>query len=348
MTKESKRKALNHIFIWGIYWGIELSILYFSTGQIYAQESIPNGIFNMILFYTILYYILPQNSPEIIYSNIVLKMLTLLLIYLFIKTMYMFFLNQFSIIKIRDFKNYKEFYITQIYRFLLFSIYAGFIWFFTTRNKLSEIILEKKLEEEKLKNTLLLAQQSALKAKINPHFLFNTLSFLYAKSVTSSDEVVSKTILLLSDVFRYSLKYDGDNQLVRINDEIAHIKRLIEINKLRFNNKFYFNITDIGEEQNKQIPPFVLLTLFENALKHGDFQDPNTPISFYIEQLYNKIIIHTNNTKKKNVVNEMESFNIGLKYIESVLENFYRKNCTLQIKNLQESYTLKLTIITND
>lgn len=348
MTKENKRNALNHVLIWAIYWGIELSILYFSTGQIYAKESIPNGIFNMILFYIILYYILPQKNTEIIYSNIVLKMLILLLIYLFIKTTYMFFLNQFSIIKIRDFKSYKEFYITQTYRFLLFSIYAGFIWFFTTKNKLSKILLEKQLQEERLKNSLLLAQQSALKAKINPHFLFNTLSFLYAKSVISSDEVVSKTILLLSDVFRYSLKNDLENQKVRINDEVDHIKRLIEINKLRFNNKFYFNVTNIGEEQNKLIPPFILLTLFENALKHGDFQNPETPISFYIEQSFNKIIIQTSNTNKKIVINEMESFNIGLKYIESVLENFYKKNCTLQIENLNETHTLELMIITND
>lgn len=337
-----------HVLLWSIYWGIEYLLMYLTTNNLYPWESIPNSIINTIQFYVIIKYILPSDHQKIIFKKHFTRLLLLFVVVILLKLFLLLFIEKFDLPYLHSIENIKLFLIANSYRFIIFTIYAGFIWFYTTRNKLSKILLEKELQEEKLKNTLLLAQQSVLITKINPHFLFNTLSFLYSKSITSSDEVVSKTILLLSDVFRYSLKNSNENQLVRINDELDHIKRLIEINKLRFNNKFYFNITNIGEEKNKQFPPFILLTLFENALKHGDFQNPNAPISFCIEQLSDKIIIRTSNKKKKNVINEMESNNIGLKYIGNVLESFYRKNCTLHIENLAESYMLQLTIITND
>lgn len=341
------KTLLTHVIIWIIYWGVEFVIVYLTYNTLNLVEIIPNSIINTVQFYLILYYIFPQRSIVINWSIIILKTCFLFLIYIGLKAGLTYILESSNWLTIYSLNKIDMFLIGNSYRFLIFSVYAGFIWFFTTRNKLSKILLEKELQEEKLKNTLLLAQQSALIAKINPHFLFNTLSFLYSKSVTSSDEIVSKTILLLSDVFRYSLN-NNESQLIHINDEVEHIKKLIKINKLRFNNKFYFNITNIGEKLNKQIPPFILLTLFENALKHGDFQDSKKPISLSIEQLFNRIIIHTSNTKKKNSISETESFNIGLNYVESILTSIYEKNCTLQIENLKESYTLKLTIITND
>lgn len=262
--------------------------------------------------------------------------------------MHQIYIESLHLPTLNSVKKLDTFFINLTYRFFLFSIYAGFIWFFTTRNKLSKILLEKELHEEKLKNTLLLAQQSALKAKINPHFLFNTLNFLYSKSVTSSDEVVSKTILLLSDVFRYSLKNEAGYHLVSVNDEITHIKRLIEINKLRFNNMFYFVITSLGEEHQKKIPPFILLTLFENAIKHGDYQNKENPILLTLEQSIDRITIQASNLKTQNIIQDVEGFNIGTQYIEDILRDIYKEKYILEVEDLESTYTLTIAITTDD
>jgi len=164
----------------------------------------------------------------------------------------------------------------------------------------------------------------------------------------SSDEVVSKTILLLSDVFRYTLKNENENHLVSIVDEVDHIKRLIDINVLRFNNKFYYNITSLGEEHLKKIPPFILLTLFENGIKHGDYQNREHPISLTVEQSLDMITIQAWNLKKQNIIHDGEGFNIGINYIEDILRVIYDDKYILTVEDIESTYKITIAITTND
>lgn len=348
MTKEIRKHAVIHIILWAVYWTMEYLVLYLTLGNIYIQETLPNCIINMMQFYIILYYILPQKSIKINQERLIYGLLILFILFVGFKLGHQIYIESLRLPTLNNIKKLDTFFINLTYRFFLFTIYAGFIWFFTTRNKLSKILLEKELQEERLKNSLLLAQQSVLKAKINPHFLFNTLNFLYSKSVTSSDEVVSKTILLLSDVFRYSLKNEAGYYLVNVDDEITHIKRLIKINKLRFNNVFYYDITSLGEEHHKKIPPFILLTLFENAIKHGDYQNTNIPILLTVEQSRDMIKIQSSNLKKQNVIQDAEGFNIGTQYIVDILRDIYKEKYILEIEDLESTYTITIAITTDD
>lgn len=344
----NKKSLLIHIAIWVIYWGIEFLLMYLTLNSIYLWESIPSVIIHTLQFYLIIKLVLNSAIQNIEYRKVILKLISLCIIVLILKAGVLILLEKLEHPHLQSLDNFKQFLIATIYRFTTFSIYAGFIWFFTTRNHLSKILLEKELEEQKLQNKLLIAEKATLQAKINPHFLFNTLNFIYSKAALSSDEIVSKTILLLSDVLRYSLNASDNRHTVSLNKEIAHLNKLIEINKLRFNNNFYFNIWSTGEAYNKELPPFILLTLFENALKHGDFQNPSSPISFSITQSKDKIVIQTTNLKKMHVINENEGFNIGISYIENILVNFFGENYSLNIQDSPTDYKLTLSIITND
>ncbi|HAD14804.1 MAG TPA: hypothetical protein DCF33_20445, partial [Saprospirales bacterium] len=128
------------------------------------------------------------------------------------------------------------------------------------------ILQEQKLQLEMEKSQ---ANFNFLKAQINPHFLHNTLNFLYAKSLPYSEEL-SEGILTLSDIMRYALdeqtRQDGKALLA---DEVEHVNNVIKINQLRFENQLQVHFTVQGSLEGLRIAPFVLITLVENAFKHG-------------------------------------------------------------------------------
>ncbi|MFZ5943499.1 MAG: LytS/YhcK type 5TM receptor domain-containing protein [Bacillota bacterium] len=118
-------------------------------------------------------------------------------------------------------------------------------------------------EQAKLKTT---AELKALRAQINPHFLFNALNTIIYFSRTNSQ--ISRNLLIhLSDFFKKTLK--NDNDFVKLNEELSLIKSYLTIEKARFGNRLEI-IYDVPEElQDVKIPAFILQPLVENAVKHG-------------------------------------------------------------------------------
>jgi LytS/YehU family sensor histidine kinase len=178
-----------------------------------------------------------------------------------------------------------------------------------------------------------------LKSQINPHFLHNTLNFLYAKSLPYSAEL-SEGILTLSDIMRYALKEAVDNDdKAPLKDEIEHV---IKINQLRFSNNLYVNFEVNGLVNGAEIIPFVLITIVENAFKHGDLQKPEFPIDIKLDIDHRHLVFYCRN-KKKSGPKEI-STGLGLDNIRNRLDYAYGKDYSLQIKDEADFYTTTLTI----
>lgn len=109
---------------------------------------------------------------------------------------------------------------------------------------------------------------SALKAQINPHFLFNNLNTIYSMAL-KNDVNTKEVILQLSDFLRYVL-YDTASEYIPLEKEAEIIKTYVELQKSRINPE----ITEVeliqeGDFSNRQIAPLLLLPLAENCFKHG-------------------------------------------------------------------------------
>ncbi len=106
----------------------------------------------------------------------------------------------------------------------------------------------------------------ALRAQINPHFLFNALNTLADMAQTSPE--TERTILNLARVFRFAL--DSTRlETVPLREELAFIRSYLEIEQARFESKLRFSI-DVPEELlERQVPPMLIQPLVENAVKHG-------------------------------------------------------------------------------
>lgn len=111
------------------------------------------------------------------------------------------------------------------------------------------------------------AELKALKAQINPHFLFNTLntiSALISVDPKQADEMTHK----LADIFRYVLQ-SSEKDLVLLRDEVAFITDYLQIEKARFADRLILSQEIDPVSLSTRMPGLILQPLVENALRHG-------------------------------------------------------------------------------
>ena len=110
------------------------------------------------------------------------------------------------------------------------------------------------------------AELRALRAQINPHFLFNALTTL--AEMAHREPATERTILNLAQVFRYALESTHQEQ-VPLSMEIAAIRAYLEIEAERFEDQLRFEITVPNDLLETPVPPMLLQPLVENAVTHG-------------------------------------------------------------------------------
>jgi two-component system, LytTR family, sensor kinase len=195
-----------------------------------------------------------------------------------------------------------------------------------------------------LENEINHAKLNILKHQINPHFLYNTLSYMYAQARPVSDKL-SKSILLLSDMMRYSLNKTDENGLTLIEKEIQYIENFIEIHRLRFNEDFCLIFEVEGIIGNKKIVPLMLITFVENAIKHGKLNDKKHPIQIKIKINKNELELLVEN--KKQAGKKDETSGIGLNNTRKRLELVYPNRHILDITDKADYFAVTLKIDLN-
>lgn len=110
------------------------------------------------------------------------------------------------------------------------------------------------------------AELRALRAQINPHFLFNSLNSL-ADMVKESPDT-EETVLNLARVFRYALDSTRQEE-VTIEEEIRFLTAFLDIERVRFEDRLNVRIACPDSLRARKVPPMLLQPLVENAIKHG-------------------------------------------------------------------------------
>jgi LytS/YehU family sensor histidine kinase len=111
------------------------------------------------------------------------------------------------------------------------------------------------------------AELRALRAQINPHFLFNSLNSISA--LTTKDPAAARSMtLLLADFLRQTLKF-GTDDLIALHEEIALCRKFIDIEQVRYGTRLQLKEMIADQARNCLIPPLLLQPLIENAVIHG-------------------------------------------------------------------------------
>ena len=129
----------------------------------------------------------------------------------------------------------------------------------------------RKQEQEQLAHELSLhasrSELKALRAQINPHFLFNALNAI-AGLIHRHPERADRTIEQLADVFRYALR-GAENEWAVLEDEVEFVCAYLEVERARFGERLSVDIQVSPAVRGARIPTMMVQTLVENAVKHG-------------------------------------------------------------------------------
>jgi signal transduction histidine kinase len=130
---------------------------------------------------------------------------------------------------------------------------------------------EKERQEEQLKALATEAELKALKAQINPHFLFNTLNTI-AELIHADSDRAEATVERLAEMFRYVLA-GSERGLVPLEEELAFLDHYLEIERVRFGDRLRITRAIAPEALDLLVPSLVLQPLVENAIRHGRAAD---------------------------------------------------------------------------
>lgn len=128
-------------------------------------------------------------------------------------------------------------------------------------------LAEKEVNEQKLIQLKTKAELDLLRAKVNPHFLFNTLNSI-ASLIHSNPQEAEEMVQKLSNLFRYTLD-KHQNEFSKLSEEIEIVEAYLSIEKIRFGSRLNYTIDCEHQTRDLLIPVMLIQPLVENSIKRG-------------------------------------------------------------------------------
>lgn len=218
-------------------------------------------------------------------------------------------------------------------------VWAGGYWIWFYQNQLQQ----HKLEQKEL---LLDAQQARLKMlqyQIAPHFLFNVLSSLDTLILKGKNADARNMLEKLSDYLRYTLQSET-NESQSLYNELEHCKQYLELMRYRFQENLQIQWSVPDEVPVCLLPHGLLLPLFENIFKHGQFaHEGKGTVKLKLAVQAQELQLEISNS-----VDEAETtnagFGIGLRNTKERIRRFFGENAKFQILQNANQFTAALTI----
>jgi signal transduction histidine kinase len=194
-----------------------------------------------------------------LWKKALLHLLTVLLFsFVWIKSYY-FICDSLGLIRMKGGRAVWDFYLAALFYFFQFGIFH--IYAYSKRLRQQEI-LSAELSKMNAQSEL-----SALKAQLNPHFLYNVFNTINA-AIPSSAKNARNMVHELSDLFRYQLNASRED-FVPLKEEIDFVRKYLDLEKERFGKRLDYQINIPKYLEEEMVPPILLQPLVENAIKHG-------------------------------------------------------------------------------
>jgi two-component system sensor histidine kinase AlgZ len=186
------------------------------------------------------------------------------------------------------------------------------------------------------------AELKALKAQINPHFLFNSLNSISA--LTSIDPGRARDMcVLLGDFLRLTLGL-GEKTSVRFSEELDLLQKYMAIEKVRFGDRLRMEQTVQEDSKVCLLPPLLLQPLVENAVKHGIAGLPEGgEIRLAVERQNGRLAIVVENSWDPEAP-PRRSGGMGLRNVQRRLEARYGKDASLLVNTEGELFQVRLSL----
>lgn len=206
-----------------------------------------------------------------------------------------------------------------------------------------------RMEKERLselQNQLTEMQLETLKTQLQPHFLFNTLNTITAL-IHSDPDKADKMTTRLADLLRATLDNKGKD-LIPLKEELEYIKRYLEIQKIRFEDRLTIRYDIDPSTLDIQIPYLLLQPLVENAIQHGITKNKDEGTISVKTVIMNQSLVLTvqDNGKGIATAEDLDSEQgIGISNIKQRLQRIYNNQAEMSFNQLTPAgLEVKLTI----
>lgn len=182
------------------------------------------------------------------------------------------------------------------------------------------------------------SQLRNLQLQIQPHFLINSLNMVYNLIKNEDYDTAGKLICCSVDYFRYMVKVDED--LVPLNEELAHIKAFLEIQTIRYQDKFTYSIHVDRQIADMLIPPVLIQSFVENSIKYGLRMSAPVHISICVDsfeaEYYPYAAIIISDTGPGYPPEYLQLLNQGKKIVDNNVEHIGIRNAVQRLSILFE------------
>ncbi|PWH87107.1 sensor histidine kinase [Brumimicrobium oceani] len=193
--------------------------------------------------------------------------------------------------------------------------------------------LLQKSRLQEINNLRLQASQTqnelkALRDQLNPHFLFNSLNSIRAL-IEIEPTSAKSAITTLSSLLRNSLML-GKKSFISLKEEMLLVEEYLKLEKIRYEERLSYTL-NCEPQKSIQIPPFLIQSMVENAIKHGvskKLKGGEIVVNVYLRE--QNLIMEVINDGEYN---ERQNHGIGIKNTKRRLEILYGQEAGFGIKN---------------
>ena len=189
--------------------------------------------------------------------------------------------------------------------------------------RLSLLWQKSELARQKLESERKDAELKVLQHQVSPHFLLNSLNNIYSL-IAFDQEQAQQCILELSKILRYQL-YESTARFVPLSKEVEFLENYISLMKIRMSaNTKVTTDFQITEDNSLLIAPNILISIVENAFKHGVSPTEASFVNVRLETSDNSICFHCENSNfPKSAHNDRSGGGLGLQQVAQMLELCY-------------------------
>jgi two-component system, LytTR family, sensor kinase len=188
----------------------------------------------------------------------------------------------------------------------------------------------------------------SLRSQINPHFLFNSLNSIRAL-IEIEPKLAKDSITSLSNLLRKSL-VQGKNSFISLEEEIELVKNYLDLEKIRFEERLTVDWFVNQELLHFEIPPFIIHTQVENAIKHGISKliDGGKIEIEVTKNEQKKLQIKIRNTGNISFSTELNSTGIGIENTKRRLDLQYNGRANFDLREMNNQVVCTIEIEIND
>lgn len=237
-------------------------------------------------------------------------------------------------------RHWKEFH-----GFLIFSLlpYIFILGISTSYRIVTDFARQEKLRKEKEHETLK-TELAFLRSQVSPHFMFNVLNSLVSLARKKSD-LMEPSLIQLSGLMRYML-YESNDARIPLEREVKYLKSYIDLQLLRFGDDLNVELQLPTFCGTYEIEPMLLISLVENAFKHGVgmVEEPFIKVKLSIDQEKDILKFYVENSIASQEGTKDKSSGIGLHNMQRRLELLYKNAYELDTSQKGNIFVSNLSI----